>query len=76
MCVISYNCYVGLLQHALKLLKLIWVGWTHVCYVIETAEDVLSGLFGFKSRLFLMLLCRLDEQKYEVNKNPQNVGAV
>lgn len=34
---------------------------THVCYVIQTAEDVLSGLFGFKSGLFLVLFCRLEE---------------
>lgn len=74
--VISYTCYGGLLQHALKLLKVIWVGWTHVCYVIKTAEDVLSGLFRFKSGLLLMLLCRLEEQKYQVNKNPDKVGAM
>lgn len=67
--VISYTCYGGLLL-------VILVGWTHVCYVIKTAEDVLSGLFRFKSRLLLMLLCRLEEQKYQVNKNPHNVGAV
>lgn len=73
--VISYTCYGGLLQQALKLLKVILVGWTHVCYVIKTAKDVLSGLFRFKSRLLLMLLCRLEEQKYQVNKNPHNVGA-
>lgn len=30
------------------------LGKTYVCYVIQTAEDVLSGLFGFKPRLFLV----------------------
>lgn len=55
------NLLVGL-----NLIKVIWHCWTHVSYVIQTAEDVLSGLFGFKSRLFLVLFCSLEEQKYEV----------
>lgn len=40
-----------------------WSGVTHMCYVIQTAEDVLPGLFGFKSCLFLMLFCCLKEVK-------------
>lgn len=47
-------------------MQVIWFIKTHVGYVIQTAEDVLSGLFGFKSCLFLMLLCCLeDEQEHE-----------
>lgn len=37
-----------------------------MCDVIQTAEDVLPGFFGFQSRLFLVLLCGLRKQK--VNK--------
>lgn len=32
---------------------------THVCYVVQTTEDVFSGFFGFQPRLFLVLVCRL-----------------
>lgn len=36
---------------------------TYVCDVIQRAEDVLSGLFGFQSCLFLMLFCGLKEHQ-------------
>lgn len=36
---------------------------THICHVIQTAKDVLPGLFGFHPSLSLMLLCRLQKQK-------------
>lgn len=36
-------------------------GWTHVCYVVEAAENIFPGLFGFKSRLFLVLFRGLKE---------------
>lgn len=47
----------------LTLIRVISCDWTHMCYVIQTAEDVLSGFFGFKSRLFLVLFCSLRGQK-------------
>lgn len=34
-------------------------GWTHVCDVVNAAEDVFSSLFGFEPSLFLMLFCGL-----------------
>lgn len=34
-----------------------------MCYVVQAAENVLSGLFGFKTRLFLVLFCCLKKTK-------------
>lgn len=41
-------------------------GWTHVCDVVEAAEDVFSGLFGFEPSLFLMLFCGLRNKRKQL----------
>lgn len=38
-------------------------GWTHLCYVVEAAEDVFSGLFGFEPSLFLVLFRGLRKKR-------------
>lgn len=46
-------------------------GWTHVRDVVQAAEDVLSGLFGFKSRLLLVFFCGLKKKRGSVGTHTE-----